>query len=59
MPSYTLSFNINLAQMERLSALQKRRRRSAISPDLFCKQLIQEALDAADVEAARKKDEKP
>jgi len=47
MVSQTISFQINLERLEQLSKLQKVRKRTTISADLFAKQLLYEALDNA------------
>ena len=45
MVSQTISFQINLERLEQLSKLQKVRKRTTISADLFAKELVFEKLD--------------
>jgi len=49
MVSQTISFQINLERLEQLSKLQKVRKRTTISADLFAKELVFEKLDECGV----------
>ena len=51
MVSQTISFQINLERLEQLSKLQKVRKRTTISPDLFAKELVFEKLDECGVKS--------
>lgn len=55
MPSYTVSYNLNDTKKGEVYAEQKLRRRTAISLDLFCKELLFERL--TEIKLQRTKDE--
>ena len=58
MASNTIAFNLNDVTRNRVYTEQKRRRRTAISIDLFCKELLLQELDRIEFENAKKESEK-